>query len=376
MVPENKRTQWERKQAMTQQVQKFCIFLEDFTTTQRPMKKLFYLASLLLCLCLLPGHQPPTDDHLLASAQAFLKSLDPAQKEQAIYPVMDEERYNWHFTPRVRQGLAIKDMTQPQRNAAFALMRASLSARGYEKAQQVRELEAVLRGVEGREPGDTYRDPLNYYFTIFGNPAEDEAWGWRFEGHHISLNFSSVSEEIVSVTPTFFGANPAKVPSGPRKGWRILAPEEDLARVLVQSLNKEQQQAVLIAAQAYPDIITGTDKAAKISQPEGLAYVQMDAQQQEQLMSLIKIYYDVHKPTIARDAMQRITSAGLENIHFAWAGSYEVGDKHYYRIHGPTFVIEYDNTQNNGNHIHTVIRDLENDFGGDILSRHYEEAHR
>jgi len=340
------------------------------------MKKLFYPIGLLLCLFLLQGHQQPIDDRLLGAAQYFLNSLDAPQKEQATYPVMDEERYNWHFTPRVRQGLAIKDMNEQQKEAAYALMRASLSERGYEKAQQVRELEAVLREVEGRQPGDTYRDPLNYYFTIFGKPAAGEAWGWRFEGHHISLNFSSVSDKIVSVTPTFFGANPAKVPSGPRKGWRILAPEEDLARELVKSLSEDQWQTVLIASQAYPDIITGTDKAAKINKPEGLAYSKMNSQQQQQIIQLIKLYYDVHKSDVAEDALQRMKNSGLDKIHFAWAGSYEVGDKHYYRIHGPTFVIEYDNTQNNGNHIHTVIRDLEKDFGEDILSKHYEEAHR
>ncbi len=341
------------------------------------MKKLLFTSGLgLLCLLFMQSRLPFADDHLLQAAQAYLNALDTSQKEQTTYPLMDDERYNWHFIPRVRQGLAVKDMNQQQKEAAFALMRASLSERGYEKAQQVRELEAVLRGVEGREPGDTYRDPLNYYFTVFGKPAEDEAWGWRFEGHHISLNFSSVSDEIVSVTPTFFGANPAKVPSGPRKGWRILAPEEDMGRALVQSLSEEQQQAVLIAEEAYPDIITGTDKAAKIGSPEGVSYSQMNSQQQEQLMSLIRLYYDVHKPSIAQDAMQRMKTAGLENIYFAWAGSYVVGDKHYYRIHGPSFVIEFDNTQNDGNHTHTVIRDLDKDFGGDILSRHYEEAHK
>ena len=161
------------------------------------MKRLC-LNSLLLCLFLLQSHFPLADKSIVKAAQSFLDSLNPAQKKQATYPLMDEERYNWHFTPRVRQGLAIKDMSQQQRDAFYALMRASLSERGYEKAQQVRELEAVLRAVEGRQPGDTYRDPLNYYFTIFGKPTADEAWGWRFEGHHISLNFSSVSNEIVS----------------------------------------------------------------------------------------------------------------------------------------------------------------------------------
>ncbi|MEK6477172.1 DUF3500 domain-containing protein [Catalinimonas sp. 4WD22] len=341
------------------------------------MKKLAYTCLItLISLSIFQNFLLKTDDDsVMRSAQAFLTSLSEDQLDKATFSLADEERYNWNFTPVPRQGLPLKEMTETQQEAAFALMRASLSEKGYEKAQQVRDLEEILRGVEGRGPNDTYRDPNNYYFSIFGKPAQNEAWGWRFEGHHISLNFSSVSDEIVSVTPTFFGANPAKVPSGPRKGWRILKPEEDLGRVLVKSLTHEQQQTALIAEEAYPDIVTSNDKVANITKLEGLAYSQMTQEQQEQLIQLIELYYSVHKAEIVKEAMLRIKKAGFENIRFAWAGSYEVGDKHYYRIHGPSFVIEYDNTQNDANHIHTVIRDMEKDFGEDILSKHYEEAH-
>ncbi len=342
------------------------------------MKNLAYSGTFVfLSLILLLGFIPHTHKtSILQAAQTFLNSLDTAQKDKVSFSLEDDERYQWNYTPVARQGLPIKEMKKAQQEAAFALMRASLSEKGYEKAQQVRELEGILRGVEGREPGDTHRDPDNYYFTIFGKPAADEAWGWRFEGHHISLNFSSVSDKIVSVTPTFFGSNPGRVPSGPREGWRILAPEEDLGRSLVKSLNQEQQKTTLIAEEAYPDIVTTNTKVANIEKTEGLAYGQMNRQQQEQLMQLIEVYYSVHQPEIMKEAMSRIKKAGLDNIHFAWAGSYEMGDKHYYRIHGPSFVIEYDNTQNDANHVHTVIRDLEKDFGEDILSQHYEEAHK
>ncbi|WPP52725.1 DUF3500 domain-containing protein [Catalinimonas niigatensis] len=342
------------------------------------MKKLAYSGIvLLLSLILLQNFTSKMQEgKLLQTAQTFLNTLEQVQIERATFSLADEERYNWNYTPVARQGLPIKDMTKIQQEAAFALMRASLSEKGYKKAQQVRELEAILRGVEGREVGDAYRDPDNFYFTIFGKPAHDEAWGWRFEGHHISLNFSSVSDKIVSVTPTFFGSNPAKVPSGPKKGWRILEPEEDLGRALVKSLSQDQQQTALIAKEAYPDIVTTNEKIAKINKKEGLLYNQMNKQQQEQLMQLIEVYYNVHQPEIVQEAILSMEKAGLENIHFAWAGSYDVGEKHYYRIHGPTFVIEYDNTQNDANHIHTVIRDLEKDFGEDILSQHYEEAHK
>ena len=318
----------------------------------------------------------PKDIALVEAAQQFLETLDDAQLQQLSFELEDEERYNWHYTPIERKGLPLKDMGEDQRKAAMQLLQISLSEKGYSKVQDVMALENVLRLVENRPDNDTYRDPENYYFSLFGNPQAGEAWGWRLEGHHLSLNFSSLSNEIVSATPTFFGANPGNVPRGPKKGWRVLQPEEDLGRALVKSLETNQLPTALIAEEAYPEIVTGTEQAAQVGAPEGLAYGDMTTEQQKQLMQLVEVYYNVHRDEVADPALKAIQDTGLDEIHFAWAGGLEVGDPHYYRIQGPSFVIEYDNTQNNANHIHTVIRDLKNDWGENVLKTHYEEAHK
>lgn len=333
-------------------------------------------ASLLIVFFLFQNFIHKTEEEqLAAAAQQFLSTLDQEQKDQATFSLEDDERFNWNFVPRERKGLPLKDMNEKQRKAAHDLMQASLSQQGYQKATNVMELENVLRDIENRGTNDTYRDPLNYAFTIFGTPQKEEAWGWRLEGHHLSINFSTIDNEIVSATPTFFGSNPAKVPSGPKKGWRVLQPEEDLARELVRSLNPKQLQIAQIAEEAYPEIVTGTERQAQIGNPEGIAFPDMTAEQQKKLMQLLQVYYDVYKPELAKKEMQQIKES-QDQIYFAWAGELDPGDGHYYRIHGPEFVIEYDNTQNNANHIHTVIRDLKNDFGENVLKEHYEEAHK
>ncbi len=335
---------------------------------------LFILSGLLTTVTAQQNKNP--EANLLEAAQQFRQTLNQDQQSQLTYDFENDERYNWHFVPRDRNGLPLKAMNEDQQQAAMNLLRASLSQAGYQKVKDVMTLENVLRMVEDRPANDTYRDPNNYYFTIFGNPQPGEAWGWRLEGHHLSLNFSSLSNEIVSATPTFFGSNPAKVPSGPKKGWRVLEPEEDFARALVKSLNQDQLSTALVAEEAYPDIISGTEIQAQVGDSEGLAHSQMSSKQQDQLMQLLEVYYNVHRAEVAEKALQDIQEAGLEDIHFAWAGGLEVGDPHYYRLQGPTFVIEYDNTQNNANHIHTVIRDLQNDWGRNVLKNHYEEAHK
>ncbi|MEQ9442500.1 MAG: DUF3500 domain-containing protein [Cyclobacteriaceae bacterium] len=318
----------------------------------------------------------PKDIALVEAAQQFLETLDDAQLQQISFELEEDERYNWHYTPIERQGLPLKAMGEDQRQAAMQLLQLSLSEQGFSKVQDVMALENVLRLVEDRPANDTYRDPENYYFSVFGSPQAGEVWGWRLEGHHLSLNFSSLSNEIVSATPTFFGANPGNVPKGPKKGWRVLQPEEDLGREIVKSLEDKQLQTALIAEEAYPEIVTGTDREANVGDLEGLAYADMTTEQQTQLMQLIEVYYHVHRAEVAENELQTIRDAGLDEIHFAWAGGLEVGDPHYYRIQSPGFVIEYDNTQNNANHIHTVIRDLQNDWGENALKTHYEEAHK
>ena len=339
--------------------------------------KLFILALAIFALsaCTTGLSTPPAEEKLMSAAQHFLDLLEDTQQEAATYSLDDEERYNWHFTPREREGVPLKNMSEAQQEAALQLMKICLSEAGYEKAQNIRELEQVLRYVENRPPNDTRRDPVNYSFTVFGEPRAGEAWGWRVEGHHLSLNYTAIDNQIVSATPTFLGANPGKVPSGPKEGWRVLQPEEDLGRELVKMLDEEQRSTAMIAEEAYPEIVTDTERYAKIGEQEGLVYTDMTAAQQDKLVQLLDLYYNVHRAEVAEAALAPIKE-NLDNIYFAWAGGLEVGDPHYYRLHGPTFVIEYDNTQNDANHIHTVIRDLKNDWGEDVLKDHYESAHQ
>lgn len=333
------------------------------------------LASVVLTACTRGLSTPPAEEKLTTAVQHFLDLLDDTQQQAATYPVDDDERYDWHFTPRERQGVPLKNMTEVQRAAALQLMKICLSEAGYETAQNIRELENVLRYVENRPPNDTRRDPMNYSFTIFGEPASGQAWGWRVEGHHLSLNYTAIDNRIVSATPTFLGANPGKVPSGPKQGWRVLQPEEDLGRELVKLLDETQLRTALIAEEAYPEIVTDTERYAKIGEPEGLNYADMTSGQQDKVVQLLDLYYNVHRAEVAEAALAPITE-DLDSVYFAWAGGLAVGDPHYYRLHGPTFVIEYDNTQNDANHIHTIVRDLKNDWGEDMLKAHYKEAHQ
>lgn len=235
--------------------------------------------------------------------------------------------------------------------------------------------EATLGALE-REAGATNwarRDPELYYTWVFGVPHPDSAWGWRFEGHHLSVNVTKVGDEVQVVAPMFMGANPARVPSGPEAGRRLLAAEEDLARALLASLTPEQRARTILAESTFGDIVTRNDPQVRPLELEGLPAGDMTAEQRRQLRALLEVYAGRMAGAAAREQLARIDSAGFDNLRFAWAGSDQVGAAHYYRIHGPTLLVEYDNTQNGANHIHSVWRDLQNDFGGDLLRQHYQE---
>jgi len=230
-------------------------------------------------------------------------------------------------------------------------------------------LDQILKELEqGKGP---LRDPNNYAFSIFGTPGEHATWGWRFEGHHLSMTFTIVDARAVA-GPVFFGTNPATVLDGPRKGLRVLAVEEDLGRELIKSLTPEQQKTAIYDVQAPKEIITGNSRKANPGPPVGLAAGDMTAAQQKLLMTLVENYAYRLRPELADQDLAKIAAAGFKNIHFAWAGSLEPGQPHYYRLHGPTFLVEFDDTQNNANHIHTVWRDSANDFGEDLLREHYD----
>ena len=312
---------------------------------------------------------------LVQAANNFLKSLTPAQRTKAAYSFADEQRYNWYFVPLERQGLRLKDMNDTQRKLAIALLQLPMSENGYGKAKTIMEMEVVLKALEKLPPENERRDPDKYYFSIFGQPSEQEPWGWRVEGHHLSLNFSSVTGELAAQTPAFMGSNPAIVPDGPQKGKQILKQETDLGFALVQALSAEQLNKALISEVAPNEIITGNARQAMLKKPEGILYTDLNPSQQKIFSQLLNIYLENYKNEVAQALRLKVEKAGMNQVYFAWAGSRKSanGQAHYYRIHSPVLLIEYDNSQNNANHVHTVIRDLTNDFGEDALKVHYQK---
>jgi hypothetical protein len=313
-----------------------------------------------------------------AAAQGFLSLLDESGRVDASDSFDSPERMNWSYVPRERAGIPLRAMDADQRIAALGLLNLGLSERGTSLARGVIELEGTLRQLEQAEgsPWAARRDPGLYYLTLFGRPDAEQPWGWRFEGHHLSVNATSLGQRGEIVAPVFMGANPARVPSGPLEGFRLLAAEEDLAFDLLEMLDSQQRARAMIAAETTGDIHTRNDPAVGPMVLVGLPASEMTAAQQHQLRHLLELYAGRMTDDAAHRQFVRIEKAGFGQLHFGWAGAKRRDEPHYYRIHGPTVLIEYDNTQNNANHVHTVWRDLENDFGGDLLLKHYaEQAH-
>lgn len=312
------------------------------------------------------------------AANQFLASLNAEQRAKALMEFNNEERFNWFFVPRARLGLPLKELTEAQQKLAHAFLKSTLSQRGYYKATTIMEIELVLREIESPTQGEAAaaarRDPALYYFSFFGQPGEKGRWGWRIEGHHLSLNFTAIDGRVVATTPSFFGSNPAEVRQGPRKGLRVLGAEEDIARELLQSFNDGQRAKVIFQAKAFDDIITMNTKRVDPLAPAGLAATEFNPQQMGLLVRLLNEYAAAMPDELAAKRLEKVRQAGLQKLWFGWAGGTERGQPHYYRVQGPTFVIEYDNTQNNANHIHSVWRDFEGDFGRDLLRDHYVNA--
>ena len=308
------------------------------------------------------------------AAAVFLNTLTAEQKAKTQIEFDHEERYNWHFVPmNDRKGISLNELNTVQRDAAMQLLHTALSDTGYNKVTAIMQLESVLKKLENRADDDDYRDPGKYFFTIFGTPLPGKIWGWRLEGHHISFNFSSENNQLVSGTPSFLGSNPAIILSGPEKGKQILKNETELGFALLHSLDSEQMQKALIDNKAPADIITSADRKAMINDARGINYDRLNSEQQKMFLQLLSVYIHRYTRLFADSMMQDIEEAGLNNLRFVWAGAQQPGKPHYYRIQGPRIIIEYDNTQNNANHVHTVIRDLKHDFGGDELLEHYKK---
>ena len=320
---------------------------------------------------------------MAAAGSRFLAALTPEQKPQAMFAFNSDERTHWHFIPTEmfpRKGLLVRDMNESQRRLAQDLLKAGLSQRGYLTATSIMDLETVLGDLERAEraanPGRgeparaLERNPEKYFFSVFGTPSTRDTWGWRVEGHHVSLHFTVVNGTLVAGSPTFFGSNPAEVRDGPKKGLRILGAEEDAARALLTSLDDSQRQKAIINGTAPADMVTMANVNISPLSPSGIMADALNASQRELLMKLIDVYTGYMAVDIGADRQAKLKKAGVEKIGFAWAGETERGRKHYYRVQGPTFLIEYDNTQNDGNHIHSVWRDFAGDFGRDLLREH------
>jgi hypothetical protein len=316
-----------------------------------------------------------TESDMEGAASRFLAALSIEQQHRAAFSFKSDERLKWHFIPNElypRHGISLKELNADQRALARALLHSGLSERGYLTATAIMDLERLLRALEN--DNRFARDPEDYYISLFGTPDPGEAWGWRIEGHHLSLHFTVVDGQTTVSSPSFFGASPAEVHGGSSKGRRLLAPQEDAARLLVLALNPAQRAQALVSGVAPRDIVTGNKVAIDPLSPVGIEASALSSDQQGLLQALLETYTSLMADDIAAERWSRIRKTGLDKVSFAWAGSTEHGKPHYYRVQGPTFLVEFDNTQNDANHIHSVWRDFTGDFGQDLLREHVESV--
>ena len=323
----------------------------------------------------------PAQD-MVSAANNFISSLSKEQQSEALFKPNDDHREGWYFIPDKfikpsgeRKGLLIKKMNQQQRLLAHALLASAMSSDGYRQATTVMTLEAILHELENKNP---IRDPELYYVSIFGRPGPKSNWGWRFEGHHLSININVANGKLFSVTPSFFGTNPARSKEGAFKGLEVLAEEQILARELAQSFDADQSKMAILPGKAPADIITKQERTAErktFTPPKGIPFNKLNKDQQRKLNTIIDSYILKYRPEILDEINGRKKIFGNTNLHFAWAGSLKDGKGHYYRIQGSDFLFEYDNTQNGANHVHAVWRDFDGDFGRDLLKEHHKEKH-
>jgi hypothetical protein len=324
---------------------------------------------------------------MVANAGALLSSTQQGGGTEALlgmsradalaFDLGSEQRENWQFWPTQRVGLSLELMSGAQRKMVHDLLTTVLSSNGYLKVVHIMQLEQILDMLDAT---GLPRSVDHYVLALFGTPSMDAAWGWRFEGHHVSLNVA-VSPDGVSVTPSFFGSNPAEVLTGPLAGFRVHGVNEDLARELVTSLNERQMARAVLSDQAPGEIFTGNIRKERSQWnawresllPEGIAVADLNEVQQHWVRRILDEVVGNYRPEISEAVLQSIDPAELS---FAWMGATERGAPHYFRLQGPDFVFEYDNVQNMGNHVHSVWRSKAGDFGQGILERHYQSAHR
>jgi hypothetical protein len=343
------------------------------------------------------------------AAGTLLAVLDDAQRAKATFPLDDAERRNWAYFPSDFHGLPLGEMTPKQQKLTHTLVSSALSLPAYARVTSIIALDNVLDIMEDRRIS-AVRDPARYFVSIFGAPGNDAPWGWRFEGHHVSLHFTIADGALVSPTPLFLGANPSEVMDGDHAVLRPCGQEEDLGRELLLSLDADRRRIATICDIAPPDIVLmnlpavpdvrdfeltpslgavgrgmlrveGMEEATKEAvrfdraKPAGLAASAMDANQRALLSGVVDLYVGRLPDDLRAIERAKIDAAGIDAVHFAWAGSDRRREGHYYRLQSPAFIVEYDNTQDGANHIHAVWRHPTADFGADLLRDHLRIAH-
>ena len=328
-----------------------------------------------------PHHAPAVAARMAEAAKRFLATLTTDEKRRAAtFPFFGDERYKWNYRPMEsmpRNGLWLIALTAEERQAALDLLDTGVSPRGADQTRRIMKREATLREHERLEQrvAPMVRDPELYWWSVFGEPGGKEPWGWRVSGHHVGLHFTVAGDDVAAV-PLFFGCNPAESQLGPDKGDRVLPEEEDMARDLLASLDEPRKALAIYSPVAPADIITDVNRRVWPGiVPHGLQFRRMEPAQREQLVGLIRHYQSRAADGLADAAWRRVQSAGLDDVTFAWAGPEAKGHGHYYAVSGPAFMIEYDNTQNGANHIHSVWREWDGDWGEDILGEHYRSLH-
>ena len=317
---------------------------------------------------------PQVGDDMAKAARAWLAKLDTRQRGQAQLDWANRRREDWHYVPRGRPGLAFRDMAPEQVAAAWDVLGSLLSARGIGQVRGQLKIEGVLGELSGSL---SFRDPGNYALVVFGDPAGTTApWAWRFEGHHLSINVMVAPGYGVAVTPVFFGANPAHVPARHQHaGFRLLGEEETAAFGLIRSLEADVRSQAVIGDRSLGDIVSGPGRELALQRTEGVPLARLNEAQRDGVLRILQLYAGTMREEIAAAELAKVREAGIEALHFAWAGSQAPGRPHYFRIHGPTALVEYDNTQDGANHVHSVWIDPLSLFGRDLLKAHYRGAH-
>ena len=345
------------------------------------MKYAFANRVLILCALLVAGNgfaANPAATEIASAANNFLASLDAEQKAKATYELKSEDRMKWNFLPtemvKDRTGLPMTEMKKEQQVLARKLLQSAMSKVGFRKATQIMMLEGVLREAQKKSgKGKLDRNPIWYFVSIFGKPSAEGTWGWRFEGHHLSLSFTIIEGETFVSTPSFMGSNPGEVLEGKHKGLRVLGKEEDLARRLVNSLDDKQKVQGVFSEKAPRDILSKANRTAERLSPAGVSFQKLSKKQRTNLIALVREYVNRVRPELAKADLAKIKNDGWGKVSFAWAGGFEKGQGHYYRVQGPSFLLEYANTQNDAAHVHATWREFKGDYGADLLAEHFKK---